>query len=126
MLLSTAKRTEAKSYAPWKVGKKEAVLMRRILVVLTATLVMAVVMLAMAAPAFAWALPGTPGDDENIPGQPIAGANCDRNLDKQFSKGLSAGGGPKAGVPFAEDPSISEVPTNCDHFWQTRGYIGNN
>ena len=99
--------------------------MRRIIMLLTVALVMAAMMVAMAAPAFAWALPGTPGDDETIPGQPIAGANCDKNIEKQFSMGLSAGGGPKANVPFAGDPSILEVPLNCDHFWQTRGHIGN-
>ena len=96
--------------------------MRRRLTTLVAMTVMTVMLVA--GPAFAWALPGTPGDDETIPGQPIAGANCDKNIEKQFSMGLSAGGGPKANVPFAGDPSILEVPLNCDHFWQERGYIG--
>ena len=39
-----------------------------------------------------------------------------QNLDKQTAKGTSAGGGPKAGVP---------APTNCNHYYQSIGSIGN-
>jgi hypothetical protein len=42
--------------------------------------------------------------------------NCAANIDKQAAKGVSAGGGPKAGIP---------APTNCDHFFQDQGIIGN-
>ena len=43
-------------------------------------------------------------------------AACEANIDKQTTDGVSAGGGPKAGVP---------APTNCDHFYQATGAIGN-
>ncbi len=42
--------------------------------------------------------------------------NCGRVIEKQSEKGIVAGGGPKAGIP---------APTNCDHFFQNRGSIGN-
>ena len=42
-------------------------------------------------------------------------ANCEANIDKQAAKGVSAGGGPKAGTP---------APTNCDHYYQGIGAIG--
>ena len=52
------------------------------------------------------------GPSEN----PNAVAACGENIAKQSDKGVSAGGGPKAGVP---------APTNCDHFFQASGAIGN-
>jgi hypothetical protein len=52
------------------------------------------------------------GPSEN----PHAVAACVKNIDKQTAKGVAAGGGPKAGVP---------APTNCDHFYQSGGAIGN-
>jgi hypothetical protein len=61
------------------------------------------------------ALPGTAagfGPSEN----PHAVAACMTNIDKQTGNGVSAGGGPKAGVP---------APTNCDHYFQAIGAIGN-
>ncbi len=61
------------------------------------------------------ALPGAAaafGPSEN----PHAVAACLTNIDKQSANGVSAGGGPKAGVP---------APTNCDHFYQFNGSIGN-
>jgi hypothetical protein len=61
------------------------------------------------------ALPGVAasyGPNEN----PHAVAACEKNIGKQSAKGVSAGGGPKAGVP---------APTNCDHFFQSNGSIGN-
>jgi hypothetical protein len=39
---------------------------------------------------------------------PKAVANCEANITKQALNGVSAGGGPKAGIP---------APTNCDHFF---------
>jgi hypothetical protein len=47
---------------------------------------------------------------------PHAVAACEASIDKQSANGVSAGGGPKAGVP---------APTNCDHFYQSNGSIGN-
>lgn len=45
-----------------------------------------------------------------------AEAACDNAVTKQSVKGVMAGGGPKAGSP---------APLNCDHYYQTHGYIGN-
>ena len=50
------------------------------------------------------------GNSSNAPGQAKAAANCGNTIDRQSANGVSAGGGPKAGVP---------APTNCDHFFQT-------
>jgi hypothetical protein len=47
---------------------------------------------------------------------PHAGAARETSIGKQSANGVSAGGGPKAGVP---------APTNCDHFYQFNGSIGN-
>jgi hypothetical protein len=47
---------------------------------------------------------------------PKAVEKCFANIDKQTAKEISAGGGPKAGVP---------AQTNCDHFFQDTGAIGN-
>ena len=41
---------------------------------------------------------------------------CESALNRQIDKGVSAGGGPKAGEPG---------PLNCDHFFQNQGAIGN-
>ena len=46
--------------------------------------------------------------------------NCIANIEKQGAKGLEAGGGPKSGSGV-DNPA----PTNCDHFWQFIGAIGN-
>ena len=47
---------------------------------------------------------------------PHAVAACEKTIDKQTAKGVAAGGGPKAGTP---------APTNCDHYYQDIGAIGN-
>lgn len=44
------------------------------------------------------------------------GANCGAVIAKQYANGVAAGGGPKEGIP---------APTNCDHFFQNFGLIGN-
>jgi hypothetical protein len=62
-----------------------------------------------------FALPGTAagyGPSAN----PQAVTACETNITKQEDTGITAGGGPKAGVP---------APTNCDHFFQSTGVIGN-
>lgn len=43
-------------------------------------------------------------------------ANCAEVVAKQAAKGIAAGGGPKEGIL---------APTNCDHFFQDVGLIGN-
>jgi hypothetical protein len=47
---------------------------------------------------------------------PQAVAACQNNISKQSANGVTAGGGPKAGIL---------APTNCDHFFQASGAIGN-
>ena len=61
------------------------------------------------------ALPGTAaGFGPSL--NPHAVAACETNIGKQSASGVTAGGGPKAGIP---------APTNCDHFYQGIGLIGN-
>jgi hypothetical protein len=58
------------------------------------------------------------------PGNPDATAQleaCEAAVDRQIEKGVTAGGGPKAGEPG---------PLNCDHFYQAEdspapNHIGN-
>ena len=49
-------------------------------------------------------------DNPNTP--QVAIDKCGANIEKQSAKGVSAGGGPKAGVP---------APTNCDKFFGAPG-----
>ena len=41
--------------------------------------------------------------------------HCGNTIARQSENGVTAGGGPKAGIP---------APTNCDHFFQFIGVIG--
>jgi hypothetical protein len=52
------------------------------------------------------------GNSSNAPGQANAITKCTNTIDRQTAKGVSAGGGPKQGVP---------APTNCDHFFGAPG-----
>lgn len=85
--------------------------MKRFVVMLA---VVAVLMVALAAPAFAFAY--NPNGLANGKGQGIALEKCGNAVNKQQSKGVSAGGGPKEGL---------EGPSNCDHYYQLEGFIGN-
>jgi hypothetical protein len=77
--------------------------------------VMALLMVALAVPAFAAALPGSQGTQGQ--GQLTAFDNCEFNANqKQSDKGVIVGGGPKVDVVG---------PTNCGHFFQQTGLIGN-
>jgi hypothetical protein len=82
---------------------------------LKVALVPAVVSLIVAAPALAFSNGG--GNSANAPGQANAMENCHQAFVAQDSRGVQAGGGPKAG---------ETGPLNCDHFWQANGSIGNN
>jgi hypothetical protein len=42
-------------------------------------------------------------------------SHCGDTIARQSDNGVTAGGGPKAGIP---------APTNCDHFFQLIGVIG--
>jgi hypothetical protein len=78
---------------------------------------MAAAMAVMAASAFAFANPTNKGKTDDASGQTQqAQPNAGANEDKQSARGISAGGGPKKGVP---------APENGDHFYQTIGVIGN-
>ena len=80
--------------------------------------VVAVVVTAFAGSALAVSNGG--GNSANAPGQAKAAANCgglsSGTIGKQVANGVQAGGGPKA---------AEAGPTNCDHYWQTSGAIGN-
>ena len=52
------------------------------------------------------------GPSEN----PQAVERCIATIVKQSASGITSGGGPKSGIP---------APTNCDHFFQGEGLIGN-
>jgi hypothetical protein len=82
--------------------------MKRIVTVLTVAALMAVMLVASAGYAFAFANPDNEGNASNAPGQSNARQNCFENIIKQTEKDVSAGGGPKEGVP---------APTNCDKFF---------
>jgi len=90
--------------------------MKRIIMVLTVAALMAVMLVAGAGYAFASANPDNQGTATNAPGQSNAFENCRANVIKQEEKRVSAGGGPKEGLPG----------TNCDQFFQQSGLIGKN
>jgi hypothetical protein len=83
-------------------------------------LVTSVAMFAFATTALA--VSGGAGESGTAPGQATAAAECGigrenvGTIDRQIAAGIQAGGGPK---------SVDVAPTNCDHFWQTSGAIGN-
>lgn len=83
-------------------------------------LVTAVAMLVFASAALG--VSGGGGKSGTAPGQARAAANCGigpenlGTIDRQVAAEIQAGGGPK---------SVDFGPTNCDHFWQTSGAIGN-
>jgi len=83
-------------------------------------LVTAAAVLAFATTALA--VSGGGGKSGTAPGQARAAANCGigaanvGTIDRQVAAGIQAGGGPK---------SVDVAPTNCDHFWQGQGAIGN-
>jgi hypothetical protein len=56
------------------------------------------------------------GNSANAPGQERAQANC-IHVWSEIQADLVAGGGPKT--------ELVSGPTNCDHFWQAVGIIGN-
>jgi hypothetical protein len=60
------------------------------------------------------------GNSDQARGQERAMENCDQHVLDQRRNGVHAGGGPKGPT---EDGF--EAPSNCDHFWQNDGYIGN-
>ena len=73
-------------------------------------------------PASAAAQSNGSGNSGDAPGQERAAANC-THVWSELQADLVAGGGPKS-EPV---PSIGGTsgPTNCDHFWQSEGIIGN-
>jgi len=66
------------------------------------------------------------GNSGDAPGQERAEQQCE-NVWANIQADLRAGGGPKSGPssgPIGDYPDGSG-PTNCDHFWQLQGAIGN-
>lgn len=62
------------------------------------------------------------GKSSEAPGQARAAANC-VHVFSEVQATRVAGGGPKSGV--VESLGTTTGPTNCDHFWQSEGIIGN-
>ena len=62
------------------------------------------------------------GKSGEAAGQVRAAENC-TNVWSVLQANLVAGGGPKSGV--VESIGTTSGPTNCDHFWQSEGIIGN-
>ncbi len=62
------------------------------------------------------------GNSGNAPGQERAAAQCE-NVWGNIQADLVAGGGPKSEP--VESIGGTTGPTNCDHFWQSEGIIGN-
>ena len=73
-------------------------------------------------PASASAQSNGGGNSSNAPGQERAAANC-THVWSELQADLVAGGGPKS-EPVASIGGTTG-PTNCDHFWQSEGIIGN-
>ena len=84
--------------------------------------------IALAAAMFSALMAATPaaaytngsGKSQEAPGWGHAADNCDELIEKQRDRGNHARGGPKGPT---EDGA--EAPTNCDHYWQNDGFIGN-
>jgi hypothetical protein len=94
--------------------------MRRTLVAAT------VAVLALATTGSAVAQSGGGGNSLDAPGQDRAAEQCEA-VWSDIQAELRAGGGPKSGPstgPIGTYPEGSG-PTNCDHFWQGQGAIGN-
>ena len=62
------------------------------------------------------------GKSGDAPGQERATANC-THVWGELQADQVAGGGPKSAV--VESLGTTSGPTNCDHFWQSEGIIGN-
>ncbi len=92
-------------------------LFRRMILVLVAAALMAVMMAVMSAPAFAFANPDSNGNAGSAPGHTQAWDNSRQTIRTQTANDVSAGGGPKQGIL---------APTNSDHYYQSYGYIGKN
>ena len=95
--------------------------MKRPLVVLS----LAVVLSGAGSPS-ATALTGGGGASPDAPGQERAETRC-VSIYSVLQEDLRARGGPKSGSsdgPIGTYPEGSG-PTNCDHFWQLQGAIGN-
>jgi hypothetical protein len=66
------------------------------------------------------------GTSSDAPGQQRAESQC-VDIYSVLQEDLRARGGPKSGIsdgPIGTYPEGSG-PTNCDHFWQLQGAIGN-
>ena len=85
-----------------------------------ATVLVTLALGLFAAPASAQSNGG--GNSSNAPGQERAEANC-THVWSELQADLVAGGGPKSDP--VESIGTTSGPTNCDHFWQTEGIIGN-
>jgi hypothetical protein len=94
--------------------------MKRVLAMATTALV------ALGTSGMALAQTGGGGNSSDAPGQTRAADQCEA-VWSEIQADLRARGGPKSGPstgPIGTFPDGSG-PTNCDHFWQGQGAIGN-
>jgi hypothetical protein len=91
--------------------------MKRMIIVLTVAALMAVMLVVGAGSAFAVAYNEVSGGPSQAEINDEAGENCEENVMKQTEEDVAAGGGPKQDI---------DAPTNCDHFYQREGNIGDN
>jgi hypothetical protein len=93
-------------------------MMRKALVPALAALVLALT------PAAALAQTNGGGKSGDAPGQARAAENC-MHVWSEVQADLVAGGGPKSEPVESDEGPFTTGPTNCDHFWQDAGVIGN-
>ncbi len=91
--------------------------MKRMITVLTVAALMAMMLVAGAGSVFAKAYTEESGGPSQGNITEEADRTCDANLRKQNEAEVAAGGGPKQDFG-------SGAPTNCDHFYQREGRIG--
>jgi hypothetical protein len=89
--------------------------MKRMITVLTVAALMAVMLVASAGSAFAFAYTEESGGPSQGTVTDEAEGNCEADVMKQTENEVAAGGGPKQDI---------DAPTNCDHFYQREGNIG--
>ena len=91
----------------------------------TVSTIVAIIALALATASGGLAQSNGGDNSATAPGQEEAAANCE-NVWSNIQLTLVAGGGPKSlPVDVGGGVIANSGPTNCDHFWQGNGSIGN-
>jgi hypothetical protein len=72
----------------------------------------------------AWAQSNGGGASSDATGQAQAATNC-VHVYSEVQADLVPGGGPKSQPVTFGGSTFTTGPTNCDHFWQVAGVVGN-